>query len=149
MQNLSPFIASYQLALSEGTHQPDDVQREAVNRPTRFIRKFSAKPADAVQSSGAKRRHFAVCSAKAHGKRTGSWIIYVWVGRSGKTSVDGHVHQSSPGTRPAKRLHFTVLCRVHEELTAPVAKPTRWRLWRLLQGGKRTCSASTSFCVRY
>ncbi|MBD3698970.1 hypothetical protein IE994_03550 [Enterobacter hormaechei] len=32
MQNLSP-SSRYQLALSEGTHQPDDVQREAVNRP--------------------------------------------------------------------------------------------------------------------
>ncbi|MGS6317328.1 cell division protein ZapE, partial [Enterobacter hormaechei] len=51
MQNLSP-SSRYQLALSEGTHQPDDVQREAVNRLDTIYQEILAKPADAVQSSG-------------------------------------------------------------------------------------------------
>lgn len=52
MQNLSP-SSRYQLALSEA-HQPDDVQREAVNRLDTIYQEILAKPADAVQSSGLK-----------------------------------------------------------------------------------------------
>ena len=82
MQNLSP-SSRYQLALSEGTHQPDDVQREAVNRPDTIYQEILAKPADAVQSSGLKAAFGRLLGKRAQGKRTGSWIIYVgwrWAG---------------------------------------------------------------------
>ena len=51
MQNLSP-ASRYQLALNEGTHQPDDVQREAVNRLDTIYQELTAKPAEGEQSSG-------------------------------------------------------------------------------------------------
>lgn len=82
MQNLSP-SSRYQLALSEGTHQPDDVQREAVNRLDTIYQELLAKPADAVQSSGLKAAFGRLLAKRAHGKRTGSWLIYVgrrWTG---------------------------------------------------------------------
>lgn len=53
-------------------------------------------------------------------------------------------YQSLPGTRK-QRLHFhRFMLRVHEELTAPVAKPTRWTSWPIALRRKRTCSVSTS-----
>ncbi|MBD8995167.1 MAG: cell division protein ZapE, partial [Clostridiales bacterium] len=52
MQNLSP-ASRYQLALDEGSHQPDDVQREAVNRLDTLFHELT-KPAEAGQSGGLK-----------------------------------------------------------------------------------------------
>ena len=59
MQNLSP-ASRYQLALNVGTHQPDDVQREAVNRLEMIYQELTAKPAEVEQNGGLKRR-CAVC----------------------------------------------------------------------------------------
>ena len=53
MQNLSP-ASRYQLALNEGTHQPDDVQREAVSRLEMIYQELTAKPAETEQNGGLK-----------------------------------------------------------------------------------------------
>ncbi len=83
MQNLSP-SSRYQLALSEGTHQPDDVQREAVNRLDTIYQENSGETrrCGAEQWAEGGIRPFTG-QKRAHGKRTGSWIIYVgwrWAG---------------------------------------------------------------------
>jgi cell division protein ZapE len=53
MQSLSP-SSRYLHALNEGSHQPDDVQREAVNRLDVIYQELTAKPAEIVQHGGLK-----------------------------------------------------------------------------------------------
>ena len=118
MQNLSP-SSRYQLALSEGTHQPDDVQREAVNRLDTIYQELLAKPADAVQSSGLKAALGRLLGKKESPVNVPVRGLYMWggVGR-GKTWLMDMFYQSLPGTRK-QRLHFhRFMLRVHEELTA-------------------------------
>lgn len=118
MQNLSP-SSRYQLALSEGTHQPDDVQREAVNRLDTIYQELLAKPADAVQSSGLKAAFGRLLGKKEPTVNAPVRGLYMWggVGR-GKTWLMDMFYQSLPGTRK-QRLHFhRFMLRVHEELTA-------------------------------
>ncbi|HHV7344066.1 TPA: cell division protein ZapE [Enterobacter ludwigii] len=118
MQNLSP-ASRYQLALNEGTHQPDDVQREAVNRLDTIYQELTAKPAEGEQSSGLKAalgRLFGKKEPQTHAPVRG---LYMWggVGR-GKTWLMDLFYLSLPGTRK-QRLHFhRFMLRVHEELTA-------------------------------
>ena len=52
MQNLSPHRDINWP--DEGSHQPDDVQREAVNRLDTLFHELTAKPAEAGQSGGLK-----------------------------------------------------------------------------------------------
>lgn len=118
MQNLSP-SSRYQLALSEGTHQPDDVQREAVNRLNTIYQELLAKPADAAQSSGLKAAFGRLLGKKEPPVNVPVRGLYMWggVGR-GKTWLMDMFYQSLPGTRK-QRLHFhRFMLRVHEELTA-------------------------------
>ncbi|MCI2290014.1 cell division protein ZapE [Enterobacter sp. I4] len=118
MQNLSP-SSRYQLALSEGTHQPDDVQREAVNRLDTIYHELQAKPADAVQSSGLKAALGRLLGKKEPQVNAPVRGLYMWggVGR-GKTWLMDMFYQSLPGSRK-QRLHFhRFMLRVHEELTA-------------------------------
>lgn len=118
MQNLSP-SSRYQLALNEGTHQPDDVQREAVNRLDTIYQEILAKPADAVQSSGLKAAFGRLLGKKEPTVNAPVRGLYMWggVGR-GKTWLMDMFYQSLPGTRK-QRLHFhRFMLRVHEELTA-------------------------------
>ncbi|NAG37632.1 cell division protein ZapE, partial [Escherichia coli] len=105
MQNLSP-SSRYQLALSEGTHQPDDVQREAVNRLDTIYQELLAKPADAVQSSGLKAAFGRLLGKKEPTINAPVRGLYMWggVGR-GKTWLMDMFYQSLPGTRK-QRLHF-------------------------------------------
>jgi predicted ATPase len=51
MQSLSP-TSRYLLALKEGSHQPDDVQQEAVSRLDTIYQELQNKPAPAPQSGG-------------------------------------------------------------------------------------------------
>jgi cell division protein ZapE len=51
MQSLSP-TSRYLLALKEGSHQPDDVQQEAVSRLDTIYHELQNKPAPAPQSGG-------------------------------------------------------------------------------------------------
>ncbi|WP_288789827.1 cell division protein ZapE [uncultured Enterobacter sp.] len=118
MQNLSP-SSRYQLALNEGTHQPDDVQREAVNRLNTIYQELLAKPADAAQSSGLKAAFGRLLGKKEPPVNAPVRGLYMWggVGR-GKTWLMDMFYQSLPGTRK-QRLHFhRFMLRVHEELTA-------------------------------
>lgn len=53
MHNLSP-VSRYQHALKEGSHQPDDVQRDAVNRLESIYQALTNTPSEPVQSGGLK-----------------------------------------------------------------------------------------------
>lgn len=118
MQNLSP-ASRYQLALNEGTHQPDDVQREAVNRLEMIYQALTAKPAEVEQSGGLKAAFGRLLGKKATQAKTPVRGLYMWggVGR-GKTWLMDLFYLSLPGERK-QRLHFhRFMLRVHEELTA-------------------------------
>ena len=118
MQNLSP-ASRYQLALNEGTHQPDDVQREAVNRLDTIYQELTAKPAEGEQSSGLKAALGRLLGKKEPQTHAPVRGLYMWggVGR-GKTWLMDLFYLSLPGTRK-QRLHFhRFMLRVHEELTA-------------------------------
>ncbi|WP_163280719.1 cell division protein ZapE [Enterobacter cloacae] len=118
MQNLSP-ASRYQLALDEGSHQPDDVQREAVNRLDTIYQELTAKPAEAGQSGGLKAALGRLLGKKEQQANPSVRGLYMWggVGR-GKTWLMDLFYQSLPGERK-QRLHFhRFMLRVHEELTA-------------------------------
>ena len=118
MQNLSP-ASRYQQALNEGTHQPDDVQREAVNRLEMIYQELTAKPADVDQSSGLKAAFGRLLGKKTPQTQAPVRGLYMWggVGR-GKTWLMDLFYLSLPGARK-QRLHFhRFMLRVHEELTA-------------------------------
>ncbi|WP_449554064.1 cell division protein ZapE [Lelliottia amnigena] len=118
MQSLSP-TSRYQQALDEGTHQPDDVQRDAVNRLNSIYQKLTTEPTETAQTSGLK-----AAFGRLFGKKEPQTVppvrgLYMWggVGR-GKTWLMDMFYQSLPGTRK-QRLHFhRFMLRVHEELTA-------------------------------
>jgi cell division protein ZapE len=65
MQSLSP-ASRYQLALNEGTHQPDDVQREAVSRLDMIYQELTAKPAETEQNGGLKAAFGRLLGKKRH-----------------------------------------------------------------------------------
>ena len=118
MQNLSP-ASRYQLALNEGTHQPDDVQREAVNRLEMIYQELTTKPAEVEQNGGLKAAFGRLLGKKAPQAHAPVRGLYMWggVGR-GKTWLMDMFYLSLPGARK-QRLHFhRFMLRVHEELTA-------------------------------
>ena len=118
MQILSP-ASRYKLALNEGTHQPDDVQREAVNRLEMIYQALTAKPAEVEQSGGLKAAFGRLLGKKAPQAQAPVRGLYMWggVGR-GKTWLMDLFYLSLPGERK-QRLHFhRFMLRVHEELTA-------------------------------
>ena len=81
MQSLSP-SSRYQLALNEGSHQPDDVQREAVNRLDTIYQELTAKPAEAVQSGGLKAAFGRLLGKKELQVNASVRGLYMW-GASG------------------------------------------------------------------
>ena len=119
MQSTSP-LSRYQQALDEGSHQPDDVQREAVSRLDAIYQELTEKsPGDpAPTRMMAKfgrllgRKAPTEASVPARG-------LYMWggVGR-GKTWLMDLFFHSLPGSRK-QRLHFhRFMLRVHDELSA-------------------------------
>lgn len=119
MQSLSP-TSRYQQAINEGSHQPDDVQREAVSRLDVIYHELSDKKPAPAQSGGLLAK-----VGKLLGKRPEAATVepvrglYMWggVGR-GKTWLMDLFYQSLPGERK-QRLHFhRFMLRVHEDLTA-------------------------------
>ena len=116
MQSLSP-TSRYLQALNEGSHQPDDVQRTAVERLDAIYQALTAQPDTSPASRGLK-----ATLGKWLGKRETATAapvrgLYMWggVGR-GKTWLMDLFYQSLPGTRK-QRLHFhRFMLRVHEEL---------------------------------
>ncbi|MFG6657306.1 cell division protein ZapE [Scandinavium sp. M-37] len=119
MQSMTP-TSRYLQALKEGTHQPDDVQGEAVSRLDSIYQELVNSPAAAAPASGGLRAKFG----KLLGKRESTSSapvrgLYMWggVGR-GKTWLMDMFYLSLPGERK-QRLHFhRFMLRVHEELTA-------------------------------
>lgn len=118
MQSLSP-TSRYLTALKEGSHQPDDVQKEAVTRLDTIYQQLIAEQEPAAQQSGGLMAKFS----KLLGKRDSASRepvrgLYMWggVGR-GKTWLMDLFYHSLPGERK-QRLHFhRFMLRVHEELT--------------------------------
>ena len=118
MQSLSPTMR-YQQALQEGSHQPDDVQREAVNRLDLIFQELTNRPAENAPVGGLKAAFGRFLGKKEPQSMVPARGLYMWggVGR-GKTWLMDLFYQSLPGTRK-QRLHFhRFMLRVHEELTA-------------------------------
>lgn len=119
MQSLSP-TSRYLTALKEGSHQPDDVQKEAVTRLDTIYQQLIAEQEPVAQQSGGLMAKFS----KLLGKRDSASRepvrgLYMWggVGR-GKTWLMDLFYHSLPGERK-QRLHFhRFMLRVHEELTS-------------------------------
>ena len=88
MQSLSP-TSRYQQALNDGSHQPDNVQQEAVNRLETIFQALTTPAHPAPQESGLMARF-----GKLLGKRdqhTGAWFIYVGRSWARKNLADGSV----------------------------------------------------------
>lgn len=119
MQSLSP-TSRYLSSLNEGSHQPDDVQREAVSRLDTIFHELQNKPSAAPQTGGGLRAKFGKLLGKREpvAETVAVRGLYMWggVGR-GKTWLMDLFYQSLPGERK-QRLHFhRFMLRVHEELT--------------------------------
>lgn len=118
MHSMTP-SSQYLQALNEGSHQPDDVQREAVSRLDTIHQALMSRAAGNHSSGGLRGalgrllgKRDAFTSAPVRG-------LYMWggVGR-GKTWLMDLFYQSLPGDRK-QRLHFhRFMLQVHESLTA-------------------------------
>ena len=119
MQSLSP-TSRYLLALKEGSHQPDDVQQEAVSRLDTIYHELQNKPVPAPQSGGLRAKFGKLLGKREPTVETAAVRgLYMWggVGR-GKTWLMDLFYHSLPGARK-QRLHFhRFMLRVHEELVA-------------------------------
>lgn len=72
MQSLSP-TSRYLTALKEGSHQPDDVQKEAVTRLDTIYQQLIAEQEPAAQQSGGLMAKFS----KLLGKRDTLSLIHI------------------------------------------------------------------------
>lgn len=119
MQSLSP-TSRYLNALNEGSHQPDDVQKEAVSRLDVIYQALINRSEPAAPQSGGLLAKFGKLLGKRELKEAAPVRgLYMWggVGR-GKTWLMDMFYQSLPGERK-QRLHFhRFMLRVHEELTS-------------------------------
>ncbi|MDA8512892.1 cell division protein ZapE [Citrobacter sp. Igbk 14] len=118
MQSLSP-TSRYLQALNDGSHQPDNVQKEAVNRLETIYQELTTIAPPAAQESGLMARFGKLLGKREPKENTPVRGLYMWggVGR-GKTWLMDLFYHSLPGARK-QRLHFhRFMLRVHEELTA-------------------------------
>ena len=118
MQSLSP-TSRYQQALNDGSHQPDNVQQEAVNRLETIFQALTTPARPAPQESGLMARFGKLLGKRESPINAPVRGLYMWggVGR-GKTWLMDLFYHSLPGERK-QRLHFhRFMLRVHEELTA-------------------------------
>ncbi|AGN85953.1 cell division protein ZapE [Enterobacter sp. R4-368] len=119
MQSLSP-TSRYLNALNEGSHQPDDVQKEAVSRLDVIYQALISRSEPAAPQGGGLMAKFSKLLGKREPKEAAPVRgLYMWggVGR-GKTWLMDMFYQSLPGERK-QRLHFhRFMLRVHEELTS-------------------------------
>lgn len=116
MQSLSP-TSRYQQALNDGSHQPDNVQQEAVNRLETIFQALTTPARPAPQESGLMARFGKLLGKRESPINTPVRGLYMWggVGR-GKTWLMDLFYQSLPGERK-QRLHFhRFMLHVHEEL---------------------------------
>lgn len=118
MQSFSP-TSRYLQALNDGSHQPDNVQKEAVNRLETIYQELTTIAPPAVQEGGLMARFGKLLGKREPKENTPVRGLYMWggVGR-GKTWLMDLFYHSLPGARK-QRLHFhRFMLRVHEELTA-------------------------------
>ena len=119
MQSTSP-LSRYQQALDEGSHQPDDVQREAVSRLDAIFQELTEKSPGEPAPTGMMAKFGRLLGRKASTEASvPARGLYMWggVGR-GKTWLMDLFFHSLPGTRK-QRLHFhRFMLRVHDELSA-------------------------------
>lgn len=118
MQSISP-TSRYLQALNDGSYQPDDVQKDAVNRLESIYQALSAKTPPAPQTGGLMARFGKLLGKREPSANAPVRGLYMWggVGR-GKTWLMDLFYHSLPGERK-QRLHFhRFMLRVHEELTA-------------------------------
>lgn len=117
MQSLSP-TSRYLLALKEGSHQPDDVQQEAVSRLDTIYQNCRLSPRPSRQAAVCA-RNSANCwvSANRLPRRRLSAACICGAAWGGEKRLMDLFYQSLPGERK-QRLHFhRFMLRVHEELT--------------------------------
>ncbi|MGK9173101.1 AFG1 family ATPase [Yokenella regensburgei] len=117
MQSLSP-TSRYINALNEGSHQPDDVQKEAVTRLDEIYQQIVTKTAVAPEPGGLLAKFGKLLGKREPVMHAPVRGLYMWggVGR-GKTWLMDLFYHSLPGTRK-QRLHFhRFMLRVHEELS--------------------------------
>jgi cell division protein ZapE len=119
MQSTSP-LSRYQQALDEGSHQPDDVQREAVSRLDAIYQELTEKSPGDPAPTGMMAKFGRLLGRKAPTEASvPARGLYMWggVGR-GKTWLMDLFFHSLPGSRK-QRLHFhRFMLRVHDELSA-------------------------------
>lgn len=118
MQSITP-LSRYQQALDAGSHQPDNVQREAVSRLDAIYQQLTHTPSAPAPRGGLMAAFGKLLGKKEEPATAPVRGLYMWggVGR-GKTWLMDLFFQSLPGTRK-QRLHFhRFMLRVHEELTA-------------------------------
>ncbi|QMI03740.1 cell division protein ZapE [Citrobacter sp. RHB25-C09] len=118
MQSISP-TSRYRKALEDGTHQPDNVQKEAVARLEAIYAALAVKKMAAPEAKGLLARVGKLLGKKEETENAPVRGLYMWggVGR-GKTWLMDLFYHSLPGERK-QRLHFhRFMLRVHEELTA-------------------------------
>ncbi|MGY6027648.1 cell division protein ZapE [Phytobacter sp. AG2a] len=116
MQSLSP-TSRYINALNEGSHQSDDVQKEAVTRLDNIYQQIVTKEEAAPERGGLMAKFGKLLGKREPALQAPVRGLYMWggVGR-GKTWLMDLFYQSLPGTRK-QRLHFhRFMLRVHEEL---------------------------------
>ncbi len=91
MQSLSP-TSRYLLALKEGSHQPDDVQQEAVSRLDTIYQELQTQPAP-VASGGGLRAKFGKLLGKREPAAGTAPVRGLYVGRRGarQNLADGPV----------------------------------------------------------
>ena len=117
MQSVTP-TSQYLKALNEGSHQPDDVQKEAVSRLEIIYKELVNSTPPAPRTSGLMARVGKLWGKREDTKHMPVRGLYMWggVGR-GKTWLMDLFYQSLPGERK-QRLHFhRFMLRVHDELT--------------------------------
>ncbi len=117
MQSLSP-TSRYLSALKEGSHQPDDVQQEAVSRLDTIYQNCRLSPRPSRQAAVCA-RNSANCwvSANQQPRRRPSAACICGAAWGGENRLMDLFYQSLPGERK-QRLHFhRFMLRVHEELT--------------------------------
>lgn len=116
MKNLSP-LERYQQALSDGSHQPDDVQYRAISCLNNIAGQLVSQPEVSVASSGIKTllgKFFTRQPVNMQPVRG----LYMWggVGRGKTWLMDLFYHSLS--TSRKQRLHFhRFMLQVHEALT--------------------------------
>ena len=109
MQSVTP-TSQYLKALNEGSHQPDDVQKEAVSRLEIIYQELINSTPPAPRTSGLMARVGKLWGKREDTKHTPVRGLYMWggVGR-GKTWLMDLFYQSLPGERAHRSIVLHVV----------------------------------------